>query len=183
MAELFEVTIEEYGVRRVMAALQELEPTLANELHGNYRSVLDPILRSAKNRMANRELRLKNYNKWQRRGEPGFDANLSFQPARMAQGFSLIDRFGKRTSDTTADLTLFTLINRSAPGTVYELAGVNGGAPGETFVRNITKKYGKAPRALIYTWREKRGITKVYNACKDATKIACQKVQERINNG
>ena len=184
MADTFKINIKEVGLRRTLAAFKAIEPELSKELHEDLRGAVQPILNKAKSQMASQPLPMSNYNRWQRRGQPGPANDISFQPDVMSKGYGLIDRFGKRV--TRSDLAMFTLINRSAPGAIYELAGVNAKSnPDRTkFLRTLRRRTGKqAPRGLIHTWREEKGITKFYKSAVYAAEFVEERIQKMINNG
>jgi hypothetical protein len=74
------------------------------------------------------------------------------------------------------------LVNKSPAGAVYETAGQKGNystPQGAVLVRNMDR-FGIAPRGLVKTWRDQKGVTRFAGAIRRATVIAEDKVNEVV---
>jgi len=75
------------------------------------------------------------------------------------------------------------LINKSAPGAVFEMAGSKNdnaaNSAGRQFNNNL-KWYGTAPRLLIKTWRDEKGIKHTASEMGKVARFAEEEVNRRI---
>lgn len=157
------------GLAETLQALKIIDPTVRKESLKPISAVGRDIVKKAKARVPQRPAR--NWGNWSRRGDGS--GGLDWDQATVRAGIKYLGG-GQRMN--------IRLINKSAPGAVWETAGQKGAyttTQGPVLVRNM-ERLGVAPRGLVKTWRDEKGVTRFAGAIKQATRIAEDKVNEVV---
>jgi hypothetical protein len=178
------------GLAETLQALQIIDPTVRKESLKPISAVGRDIAKKAKARVPQRPAR--NWGSFAPRPKGG-DVKLGRRPGFKSTGptyRSELGRLGWNAAEVKGGIKYLgggqrmnmRLVNKSAPGAVYELAGQKRDyttAQGPVFVRNLDR-FGIAPRGLIKTWRDQKGVTRFAGAIRRATVIAEDKVNEVV---
>jgi hypothetical protein len=178
------------GLAETLRALKIIDPTVRKESLKPISAVGRDIVKLTKARVPNSPAR--NWGAWQPRGR-GSSAKLGPRAGFADNGptyRSNPGRLGWNASEVKAGVRYLgggermniRLVNRSAAGGVFETAGQQGNystPQGAVFARNLDR-FGVAPRGLIKTWRNEKGVTRFASAIKKATLIAEAKVNEVV---
>jgi hypothetical protein len=159
------------GLAETLQALKIIDPTVRKESLKPISAVGRDIAAKARKAVPNRPAR--NWGGWQRRGEPGDSSSLGWDAAVVKSGIKYLAG-GQRMN--------MRLVNKSPAGAVYETAGQKGNystPQGAVLVRNMDR-FGIAPRGLVKTWRDQKGVTRFAGAIRRATVIAEDKVNEVV---
>jgi hypothetical protein len=70
------------------------------------------------------------------------------------------------------------LVNSNAAGAVFETAGSRN--PGSQFNKVLIARYGDAPRLLVRTWKQEKGIRQTYTAVGRLIADAERRVQDAV---
>ena len=170
--------IEIEGLDLTLNALKSISPTFYKEARKRIRSVPADVQKKTKAKVpSGRPMR--NWGSWSRVsglygrsmsdvGALRWDSNAARSGIKLLTG-------GQRLN--------VRLINKSAVGAVFEMAGSkNNNSPrsaGRVFNDNL-KWYGAAPRLLIATWREEKGVTRTASEMGKVAKFAEERVKEAI---
>jgi hypothetical protein len=147
------------GALELRRALRNFTPDLAKETQKEIASFLKPIVKQARGYIPNNEqipsgwLVGNQKGKWQR---AAFDSNISKRGIGYKTTPSKVNRYG-----FTA---LVSIINKSAGGAIYEIAGIKSGVTGKFTPRLGGELAGKGSkmtgRAMYRAWAEDQGKAK-----------------------
>jgi hypothetical protein len=176
-----------YGLDETLMALKTIDPTVRKEAQKRIRKVPTEVAKKTKARVpGNRPMR--NWGGWSRRGGAGMGdvGALTWDAKAVKSGIKVL---------TGGQKLNVRLVNKSAPGAVLEMAGTQnnygqsmlGGKPrysvphpaGEVFTNNL-KAFGVAPRLLIKTWRDEKGIKRTASEMGKVARFAEEEVNRRI---
>lgn len=170
--------VEIEGLDTTLNALKSISPTFHKEARKRIRAVPADVQKKTKAKVpTNRPMR--NWGSWSRKGGLyGRSMNdvgaLRYDAQAIRSGIKLLTG-GQRLN--------VRLINKSGPGAVFEMAGSKNnnaaGSAGRVFNDNL-KWFGVAPRLLIHTWREEKGITRTASEMGKVAKFAEERVKEAI---
>ena len=157
MAKQAMVTV--VGLDEVMASVGEFDPKARKAIADGLKKVPNEIADKTRRRAPGRALT--NWGSWSRRGGKRDDGStnfsdvgaLTFDQAAIAKGIKVLHG-GKRMN--------VRLVNRAPSGAAFEMVGSK--RPGTQFNSAVASKWGPAPRLLVRTWREEKGITKTASA-------------------
>lgn len=171
-----------YGLDETLAALKTIDPTLRKEAQKRIRKVPMDIAKRTKAEVPTRRP-MRNWGSWSRRG--GVDKT----------GRTMYGDVGALTWDASAakaGIKVLTggqrlnvrLVNKSAVGSVFEMAGSRRdfSSPvgrGQQFANNLNP-WGSAPRLLVKTWRQEKGIKRTASEMGKVARFAEERVKERI---
>jgi hypothetical protein len=136
-----ELRAEVLGGREAIRSLSKLPKELRNETRRNIRRAAAPIKAQAQANIPT--VALSNWRNWQ-------GGRLSWDAGAARKGVSLAIGGGRQTDELWR---IVTLSQKSAPGSVFEVAGRKSGGKtpqGKAFIRGLNAKHGRASRAL---WR------------------------------
>jgi hypothetical protein len=154
-------SIEVTGLETTLRALKIIDPEANKAFRKGFRDAAEPILGKAKKMVDGAPL--SGWGKW--------GGRLDFQPQKV--------RSGVRTQISArkggANLRL---VNANAAGAVYETAGSRNSS--SKFNTVLTERYGPAPRLLVRTWKEERGIRVTYTAVGKLIADAQERVQRAV---
>ena len=170
--------VEIEGLDTTLNALKSISPTFHKEARKRIRAVPADVQKKTKAKVpTNRPMR--NWGSWSRVGGLyGRSMNdvgaLRYDAQAIRSGIKLLTG-GQRLN--------VRLLNKSGPGVVFERAGLRNnnaaGSAGRVFNDNL-KWFGVAPRLLIHTWREEKGITRTASEMGKVAKFAEERVKEMI---
>jgi hypothetical protein len=169
--------IEVKNLDRTIDALRIIDPALKKDLNRQMVGSVKPILDKVKARVPIRPAT--NWGGWQRRGDSGSGADLSWDQAKVRRGITTSTANARMVGGVRGQ---FRLLNKSAAGAVFEMAGSKGGngsRSSSAFIRN-SEKFGVAPRLLVRTWKEEKGYTVVAKAMRSVVRQAEARVNGAI---
>lgn len=164
------------GLEKTLNALKVIDPEAMKAMRLGFKDASAPILNKAKQRVTQRPM--SNYGRW-RAWASGRD--LSWDASKVTRGIR------SQVSVTKRGASL-RLVNASVPGAVWENAGSQGGLKSTRADRVNQSKafnalangYGEAPRLLVYTWKQEKGIRTTYVAVGKLIKDAEERVQKAL---
>jgi hypothetical protein len=172
------------GLDVTLNALRLIDPTFHKEARKRIRKVPAEVQKKTKARVPTQRP-MRNWGSWSRVGG---------KYGARAAGVTRMADVGALRWDATAakgGIKLLTggqrlnvrLINKSASGAVFEMAGSkndnSASSPGRQFNDNL-KWFGAAPRLLIATWREEKGIKRTASEMGKVAKFAEERVNEVV---
>jgi hypothetical protein len=182
-----------YGLDETLAALKTIDPTFRKQAQKRIRKVPTEIATKTKARVPARPMR--NWGGWSRRGgvargggtDYGSVGALRWDQGAVKSGIKVL---------TGGQKLNVRLVNRSGPGAVFEMAGTlnkfamptgkasgprgNASQPGGQIFNDNLKAFGVAPRLLVKTWRDEKGIKRTASELGKVAKFAEERVKERI---
>jgi hypothetical protein len=180
--------IQVEGLDKHLAALRIIDPELAKNARQRIRKVPAEVQKKTKARVpTNRPMR--NWGSWSRRGGAtmGDVGALRWDARAVKSGIKLMTG-GQRLN--------VRLVNRSAPGAVFEMAGSQGTIrqpqkadgtsrfrsyhPASQIFQDNMKAFGVAPRLLIKTWRDEKGIKRTASEMGKVARFVEEEVKRRI---
>jgi ribosomal protein L39E len=181
------------GLNETLAALKTIDPLLRKEAQKRIRKVPAEIATKTKGRVpANRPMR--NWGGWSRRGGVN-SAGVNYGDVGALRWDAKAVKSGIKVLTGGQKLNV-RLVNKSGPGAVFEMAGTknNFAAPtgkkegprgtaaqpgGAIFTANL-RAFGVAPRLLVKTWRDEKGITRTASEMGKVARFAEEEVNRRI---
>lgn len=166
------------GLDVTLNALKLIDPTFHKEARKRIRKVPAEVQKKTKARVPTQRP-MRNWGSWSRKGGLyGRSMNdvgaLRWDATAVKGGIKLLTG-GQRLN--------VRLINKSGPGAVFEMAGSkndnSASSPGRQFNDNL-KWFGAAPRLLIATWREEKGIKRTASEMGKVAKFAEERVNEVV---
>ena len=157
MAKQAMVTV--VGLDEVMAGIGKFDTDARKAIADGLVKVPKEIAETTKRKTPGNAL--SGWGSWSRRGAKNADGStnfadvgaLTFDQAAITKGIKVL-RGGKRMN--------VRLVNRAASGAAFEMVGSKN--PSTQFARAVAGRWGPAPRLLVRTWREEKGITKTASA-------------------
>jgi hypothetical protein len=150
------------GLDATLNALKTISPTFHKEARKRIRKVPAEVQKKTKARVPTPQRPMRNWGSWSRKG------GLYSRSIKLLTG-------GQRLN--------VRLINKSASGAVFEMAGSKNNnaasSAGRQFNDNL-KWFGAAPRLLIATWREEKGIKRTASEMGKVAKFAEERVNEVV---
>ena len=164
------------GLDATLNALKTISPTFHKEARKRIRKVPAEVQKKTKARVPTPQRPMRNWGSWSRKGglysRSIKDVGALRWDATAAKGGIKLLTGGQRLN--------VRLINKSASGAVFEMAGSKNNnaasSAGRQFNDNL-KWFGAAPRLLIATWREEKGIKRTASEMGKVAKFA----EERVN--
>jgi hypothetical protein len=166
------------GLDVTLNALKLIDPTFHKEARKRIRKVPAEVQKKTKARVPTQRP-MRNWGSWSRKGGLyGRSMNdvgaLRWDATAVKGGIKLLTG-GQRLN--------VRLINKSGPGAVFEMAGSkndnSASSPGRQFNDNL-KWFGAAPRLLIATWREEKGIKRTASEMGKVAKFAEERCKEAL---
>lgn len=150
MAKRTAVQVE--GLKDVMAAVDKLNANASKAIAEGLQKVPKEVADKTRRRVPGQAL--SGWGGWSRTdsGMSGVGA-LRFDKTDIDRKIKVLSG-GKRMN--------VRLVNQAASGAVFETAGRRN--PGSQFNQALANRWGPAPRLLIRTWREERGVAKTASA-------------------
>jgi hypothetical protein len=166
------------GLDATLNALKTISPTFHKEARKRIRKVPAEVQKKTKARVPTQRP-MRNWGSWSRKGglysRSIKDVGALRWDATAAKGGIKLLTGGQRLN--------VRLINKSASGAVFEMAGSKNNnaasSPGRQFNDNV-KWFGAAPRLLIATWREEKGIKRTASEMGKVAKFAEERVNEVV---
>ena len=147
------------GATNLRKALKQFTPDLAKETTKEIGNFLKPVVKNARgfipsnNEMPSGWLVANQKGKWQR---AAFDSGIARRGIGYKTTPSKVNRYGFKA--------LVSILNKSASGSIYEIAGIKSGVSGKFTPRlggQLTGKGSKMTgRAMYRAWAEDQGKTK-----------------------
>jgi hypothetical protein len=167
------------GLDATLNALKTISPTFHKEARKRIRKVPAEVQKKTKARVPTPQRPMRNWGSWSRKGglysRSIKDVGALRWDATDAKGGIKLLTGGQRLN--------VRLINKSASGAVFEMAGSKNNnaasSPGRQFNDNL-KWFGAAPRLLIATWREEKGIKRTASEMGKVAKFAEERVNEVV---
>ena len=169
-----------YGLDEVLKALKTIDPTLRKEARKRIRKVPAEIQKKTKAAVPGRNP-MRNWGGWSRRGGIGRDGRTSYADVGALRWDASAVKSGIKLL-TGGEKMNVRLMNQSGPGSVFEMAGSrnNYSTPqGQVFTTNL-RSFGVAPRLLVKTWRDEKGITRTASEMGKVARFAEEEVKRRI---
>lgn len=183
-----------YGLDETLQALRTIDPTIRKNAQKRIRKVPAEVQKKTKARVpSNRPMR--NWGGWSRRGGVARGSSAtSFGDVGALRWDDRAVKSGIRLLTGGQKLNV-RLLNKSAPGGVFEMAGSKGTVrqpmlgnvprfktyhPASQVFQNNMKMFGVAPRLLIKTWRDEKGIKRTASEIGKVAKFAEEEVKRRI---
>ena len=149
--------IEVRGLDNTLRALSVIDPEATKAFRRGFKDAAEPITSKAKT-LADKQP-LTNWGKWSGR--------LDYEPAKAARGIT--------TSVTASSRAArLRIVSKNPAAAVYENAGSRSN---NQVTRALTAKRGKAPRLLVRTWKQEKGIKRMYVAVGRLIAAAERRVQ------
>jgi hypothetical protein len=157
MAKQTAVTV--VGLDEVMAGIGKFDADARKAIAAGITKVPKEVADKTRRKTPGRAL--SGWGQWSRRGAKNEDGStnfsdvgaLTFDQAAIAKGIKVLPG-GKRMN--------VRLVNRAASGAAFEMVGSKN--PTSQFAKAVAGRWGPAPRLLVRTWREEKGITKTASA-------------------
>ena len=168
-----------YGLDDTLAALKLIDPTVQREARKRIRSVPTEVAKKTRAKVPDRPMR--NWGGWSRRGGVGSDGRTDFASVGALRWDQSAVKSGIKVLTGGQKLNV-RLVNKSGPGAVFEMAGTrnNFSKPaGEVFTSNL-RWYGTAPRLLVQTWRDEKGIKRTASEMGKVARFAEEQVKARM---
>jgi hypothetical protein len=168
-----------YGLDDTLAALKLLNPTVQKEARKRIRAVPLEIAKKTQAKVPARPMR--NWGGWSRRGGVGSDGRTDFASVGALRWDQSAVKSGIKVLTGGQKLNV-RLVNKSGPGAVFEMAGTRNntsGPAGEVFTSNL-RMYGTAPRLLVQTWRDEKGIKRTASEMGKVARFAEEQVKARM---
>lgn len=146
------VEVALYGLRDVERALRATSPDLAKGMNREIREAIKPIQASARAKVPARVMR-----NWDDKGPGVWSERLGWNAAVVRRGIKI--KKNARSSSGGVSVA-WALLNTSAPGAVYELAGRKSGGSDRrsiAFHSNLVRSGGRASRLIWQAWDEAGG--------------------------
>ena len=167
------------GLDATLNALKTISPTFHKEARKRIRKVPAEVQKKTKARVPTPQRPMRNWGSWSRKGglysRSIKDVGALRWDATDAKGGIKLLTGGQRLN--------VRLINKSASGAVFEMAGSKNNnaasSAGRQFNDNL-KWFGAAPRLLIATWREEKGIKRTASEMGKVAKFAEERVNEVV---
>jgi hypothetical protein len=167
------------GLDATLNALKTISPTFHKEARKRIRKVPAEVQKKTKARVPTPQRPMRNWGSWSRKGglysRSIKDVGALRWDATAAKGGIKLLTGGQRLN--------VRLINKSASGAVFEMAGSKNNnaasSAGRQFNDNL-KWFGAAPRLLIATWREEKGIKRTASEMGKVAKFAEERVNEVV---
>ena len=167
------------GLDVTLNALKLIDPTFHKEARKRIRKVPAEVQKKTKARVPTPQRPMRNWGSWSRKGglysRSIKDVGALRWDATDAKGGIKLLTGGQRLN--------VRLINKSASGAVFEMAGSKNNnaasSAGRQFNDNL-KWFGAAPRLLIATWREEKGIKRTASEMGKVAKFAEERVNEVV---
>jgi hypothetical protein len=167
------------GLDATLNALKTISPTFHKEARKRIRKVPAEVQKMTKARVPTPQRPMRNWGSWSRKGglysRSIKDVGALRWDATAAKGGIKLLTGGQRLN--------VRLINKSASGAVFEMAGSKNNnaasSAGRQFNDNL-KWFGAAPRLLIATWREEKGIKRTASEMGKVAKFAEERVNEVV---
>ena len=164
-----EIKVDFYGLRTLTSALQRVAPDLQKELEQKTKEPMDVVRNKARSIVGIADVpsgwKRKSASEWGDRNQKGWDNS------KVRNGISV----RKNTRSRSGITNLWTLLNGSAAGNIYEFAKVARTPQGVSFVRTIDRQ---RPSRLIWrAWDESGGD----NVLRPAVNRAISEVETKFN--
>jgi len=148
-------SIEVKGLQTTLRALKIIDPEAMKAMRKGFREAAKPIIDKAKDRVPEPSA-LSNWGRW--------GGRLDWDSSKVKRGL-------KSQISVTKRYAAFRLVSSNAAGAIYENAGSQ--SPNSRLVQGLDNSgRGPAPRLLVRTWKEEKGIrllhTKVGRLIQDA---------------
>lgn len=149
------------GVDRTLRALRVIDPEAMKAFRSGFKDAATPILDKAKAEVTGPPL--SGWGKW--------GGRLDFNDRKVRTGIR------SQVSVRRRDANL-RLVSSNAAGAVYENAGSRN--PNSQFNRALIDRHGGAPRLLVRTWKQEKGIKQMHLAVGRLIERAEARVQESM---
>jgi hypothetical protein len=164
------------GLEKTLNALKVIDPEAMKAMKRGFKDAAAPIVSKAQGRVPDRPF--SNYGRW-RAWASGRD--LSWDASKVRRGIRT--QISVRKSGAA-----LSLVNASVPGAVWENAGSQGGLKSTRADRvnqarafnMLANGQGEAPRLLVRTWKEEKGIRTTYVAVGKLIADAEKRVQKAL---
>jgi hypothetical protein len=153
--------IEVKGLDTTLRALSIIDPEAMKALKVGFKDAATPILDKAKDQIKGPALS----------GWGGWGDRLDFKEGKVRGGLRSQVSVRRRGAN-------LRLVNSNAAGALFETAGSRN--PTSQFNRALINRYGEAPRLLVRTWKQEKGIKQTYLAVGRLIEQASVRVQEAI---
>jgi hypothetical protein len=151
-------SIQVLGLDEVMRELDRFDPEARKAIAAGITKVPKEV--AAKTRGKVKDPALRNWGGWSRSGGKNKSGGTSYADVGALRWDKGAVRSGIRSLSGGKRMNV-TLVNKSAAGAVFEMAGSDN--PNRPFNRAMNR-YGPAPRLLVKTWREEKGIKRTASA-------------------
>lgn len=152
--------IEVKGLDTTLRALRIIDPEAMKALRVGFKDAATPILNKAKDPAMAPDQPLSGWGKW--------GGRLDYDASKVRRGLRSQVSVTRRSAS-------MRLVNSNAAGAVFETAGSRN--PTTQFNRVLISRYGNAPRLLVRTWKQEKGIKATYMAVGKLIESASQRVQ------
>ena len=166
-----EITI--YGARDTMRALKSLDEVMYKEMDQKIKDIFEPLAADARNNVPGNVMR-----NWGHKNAGLWGSRLRYDPAAIRRGIK-IKSSNKGPAKGRAVSASYLLVNSSAAGAIFELAGANRSNPpknkrGSTagssqFIANAMR-YGPPNRVIWKSWDKLKGDDQAKAAVRKAIK-------------
>lgn len=149
------------GLDATLRALKIIDPEAMKALRVGFKTAASPVLDTAKRRVPASGLS----------GWGGWGSRLDYDQTKVSRGL-------RSQVSVTRTRASMRLVNSNAAGAVFETAGSR--SPGTQFNRALIAKHGEAPRLLVKTWKQEKGIKLTYTAVGKLIADAERRVQDAV---
>lgn len=155
-------SIEVTGLQTTLRALKIIDPEANKAFRKGFRDAAEPILGKAKKLVDGPPM--SGWGKW--------GGRLDFEPQKVRSGIRT--QISARKGGAN-----LRLVNANAAGAVYETAGSR--SVSSNFNLVLRHRFGPAPRLLVRTWKEEKGIRTTYTAVGKLIADAQDRVQRALD--
>ena len=154
--------IEVKGLEKTLRALSVIDPEVNKSFRRGFRDVGNEIFDLTKRRTP-----LQPLTNW-----GGWGERLDWDAARARRQMSARVSAGARRAS-------LRLVSKNPAAALFENAGRI--QPNSPFNRTIRSKFGAEPRLLLRTWKDEKGIRRVYTAVGRLVEMATERVNRAID--
>ena len=150
------------GLDKTLRALKVIDPEAMKALRKGFREVANPILDKTKRHTPMRPL--SGYGDWSE--SRGRGRNLDWDPGKVRTGMRAQVQVTRRQGR-------MRLVSNNPAAAIFENAGSKNDQAqtnpryvnqSRAFNRGINARFGEAPRLLVRTWKQEKGIKQTYTA-------------------
>jgi hypothetical protein len=149
------------GLDVTLRALKIIDPEAMKALRVGFKDAATPVLETAKAQVRSRPIS----------GWGGWGGRLDYSESDVRRGL-------RSQVSVTRSRAAMRLVNSNAAGAVFETAGSRN--PGSQFNKVLIARYGDAPRLLVRTWKQEKGIRQTYTAVGRLIADAERRVQDAV---
>lgn len=176
--------INVFGLRDTMRALKSLDEKMFNEMDSRFKAIFEPLVGAARSNVPGNVM-----SGWGHKGSGEWGGRLRWDPQKVRNGIKIKTSF-KGPQRGRAVSAQYLLVNSTAAGALFELAGANRSNPpknrrGSTagsaqFIANA-QRYGRPNRVIWRAWDKLRGDAKTRDAIIQAVRASEREVQAALD--